>query len=219
MGRLLTVLKAIFLVTVSFAAITVGITVLQLRKTVIATDVVIQAIGNKTTQTLTNVNRLIVIAGAAASEAQKASADQRQFLKLVDNKVSKDLDDLALVESAATDALTQTAQTARAIQPVLATTQDAIAGLQPIELQLTESAKNANVLLTDPTIPKTLQSIQETAIHTDGAMAATEGTMLDVKKVADHYEVKLDAKTKWYIQVYHIVMAMAGLGYYTTNIK
>ncbi len=213
------VLKAALLVAAIAALVTLNLALWQIRKTTIAANAQVQVVAKKVLQTMTDADRLIQIAGGAASEAQKASADQRQFLKGVDTKLNADLDQLGAVELSAQVALNKAGDAADAVRPVLATADRAIADLQPLETQLTSAAAGLSSFSNNPEIAPTVTAIHEAAVSTQGATLAGEHSMQSVEKVAAHYEIKLDAKARWYQKAWVATKDILMVLYYASNIK
>lgn len=212
-------LKAALLVAAIAALVLLNLALWQIRKTTMAADAQVQAIAKKALQTITDADRLIQIAGGAATEAQKASVEQRQFLKGIDSKVIADLDGLGAVELSAQVAMTKAGNVADAIRPVLGDADNALVGLQPIELQLTGAANGLNAFANNPEIAPTVTAIHQAAVSTQGATLAGEHSMQSVEKVAAHYEVKLDAKQRWYEKAWVATKDILMILYYASNIK
>lgn len=189
--KLLAILKGAFLAAGVFALVAFGAVMLEVRHAVVSLETSstsLQKLSTESLATLTDTRRLIVVAGVAASEAQKASAEERQFLTQANGLVAKNLTDLdaTVVQSKMTlgqaqltlaDLDTQSGEikvsAVRAMDSIAAT---ATAVQLPLE-QTTKTLQDASMLLSSP-------EIQQTLLNIDGATANIEHTTVTLDAFA-----------------------------------
>jgi hypothetical protein len=158
--------------------------------------------------TLENADRLIIVAGATATETQKASAEERKYLATLNRKVARDLDDVHEVLQDARLTLSTADASIAEIKPLLEDAQDSVTKLQPVLTHVDETAAGLSKIANDPNIPKAIDDARQTSDAVKHA--AQKGDELATKTVDD-----LEKPKKW---LSHIWMNLLEAAYYARGI-